>query len=311
MVSVGVVGLGPMGRAIAYYLVKHTGHVVNGYDVSEEAVNEARRVGVNSAVKADVRSEDVIRRIAGENDVIVSAVPQSIADQVVLKFHELGKPVIDLIFMWRYDEALASKLGGGSLVIPAMGWAPGLTNLLAMAAANELDGVEEVGIHVGGNPVNPRPPLYYELLFSLESTVDEYVRPATIIRDGRVVNVEPLAEVFEFRTWLVDGDFAEFYTDGLSTLLVTLPRYFRALRSAYERTIRWRRHLDLVRTLRELGLLSDFETAKYIFSRLLRPGTNDLSIMVVEARGELGGDRAIVRFEGVDYARVVSRQWPG
>ncbi|WP_243679440.1 saccharopine dehydrogenase C-terminal domain-containing protein [Vulcanisaeta souniana] len=172
-----------------------------------------------------------------------------------------------------------------------------------MAAASELEAVEEVGIHVGGNPVNPRPPLYYELLFSLGSTADEYVRPATIIRDGKVVSVEPLAEIFDFRTWLVDGDFAEFYTDGLSTLLVSLPKYFRTLRSVYERTIRWRRHLEVMRVLKDLGLLSDVETAKYVLSKSLRFGVNDFSITVVEAVGEAGGDRAIVRFEGIDHAK--------
>ncbi len=303
MVSIGVVGLGPMGRAIAYYLARHTNHIVNGYDVSEDALNEARRLGINNAVRADATRRDDLRRIAGENDVIVSAVPQSIADEVVLRIHELDKPIIDLIFMWKYNEDLARKLSSGPIIVPACGWAPGLTNLLAVAAASELEVVDEVGIHVGGNPVNPRPPLYYELLFSLDSTIDEYVRPATIIRDGRVVSVDPLAEVFEFRTWLVNGEFAEFYTDGLSTLLITLPRYFSTLRSAYERTIRWRRHLEVMRVLRDLGLLSDFETAKFVLSRSLRPGTNDFSITVVEAIGEVGGDRAVVRFEGVDYAQ--------
>jgi len=303
VVSIGVVGLGPMGRAIAYFLVKHTGHVVNGYDVNDVAINEARRIGVNNAIKADVTKYEDLRRIANENDVVVSAVPQSIADQVVLRLHELGKPVIDLIFMWKYDEELAHKLGSGPIIVPACGWAPGLTNILAMAAASELGEVEEVGIHVGGNPIDPKPPLYYELLFSLESTADEYVRPATIIRDGKVVSVEPLAEVYPFQTWLVNGDFAEFYTDGLSTLLVTLPRYFRTLRNAYERTVRWRRHLEVVRTLKELGLLNDLETAKFIFSRLLRPGVNDLSITMVEARGKISGEEAVVRFEGVDYAQ--------
>ncbi|BDR92165.1 saccharopine dehydrogenase C-terminal domain-containing protein [Vulcanisaeta souniana] len=303
VVAVGIVGLGPMGRATAHYLVKHTDHVVNGYDNSEEAINGARRIGVNGAVKADATKYEDLRRIAGENDVIISAVPQSIADQVVLKTHELGKPVIDLIFMWSYNEELAHKLNNGPIIIPACGWAPGLTNLLAMAAASELEAVEEVGIHVGGNPVNPRPPLYYELLFSLGSTADEYVRPATIIRDGKVVSVEPLAEIFDFRTWLVDGDFAEFYTDGLSTLLVSLPKYFRTLRSVYERTIRWRRHLEVMRVLKDLGLLSDVETAKYVLSKSLRFGVNDFSITVVEAVGEAGGDRAIVRFEGIDHAK--------
>ncbi|ADN49475.1 saccharopine dehydrogenase C-terminal domain-containing protein [Vulcanisaeta distributa] len=303
MVSIGIVGLGPMGRAIAYYLARHTGHVVNGYDVSDEAVSEAKRLGINNAVKADARNYEDLKRIAGENDVIVSAVPQSIADQVVLRLHELGKPVIDLIFMWKYNEDLARKLVSGPIIIPACGWAPGLTNLLAMAAANELEVVEEVGIHVGGNPVDPKPPLYYELLFSLESTVDEYVRSATIIKDGRVVGVEPLAEIFDFRTWLVNGEFAEFYTDGLSTLLVTLPKYFKTLRNVYERTIRWRRHLEIMRVLRDLGLLSDVETAKYVLSKSLRPGINDFSIMVVEAKGKISGDYAVVKFESVDYAQ--------
>lgn len=59
MVSIGVVGLGPMGRAIAYYLVRHTGHVVNGYDISDEAINEARRL----ALTMPLRLISVIMRI--------------------------------------------------------------------------------------------------------------------------------------------------------------------------------------------------------------------------------------------------------
>jgi len=300
--SVGIVGLGPMGQAIVHYLVNNTKYVINGYDVSEDAVERARRVGIN-AVRVDVRDSDTLRLIARDNDLVISAVPQSIADQVVLGVHDYGKPIIDLIFMWKYDEALASKLVGGPIVVPACGWAPGLTNVLAMAAASELEEVEEVGIHVGGNPTNPKPPLYYELLFSLESTIDEYVRPATIIRDGRVVNVDPLSEIFSFSTWLVNGDFAEFYTDGLSTLLITLPKHFKALRNAYERTIRWRRHLEIMKTLKDLGLLNSIEDAKHVLSRVLEKGSNDFSITVVEARGRIDGEVAVVRFEGVDYAQ--------
>jgi saccharopine dehydrogenase-like NADP-dependent oxidoreductase len=172
-----------------------------------------------------------------------------------------------------------------------------------MAAASELEIVEEVGIHVGGNPMNPRPPLYYELLFSLESTLDEYVRPATIIRDGKVVTVDPLNEVFDFATQLVNGEFAEFYTDGLSTLLITLPKYFKELRSSYERTIRWKKHLEVMKILRDLGLLNSVGEAGQILSRILRPGSNDFSITVVEARGRVNGELAAIRFEGVDYAQ--------
>lgn len=300
--SIGVVGLGPMGRAVAYYLTHHTRHVVNGYDVSEEALNYVKTLGVN-VFRVDVRNDNDLRTIARDNDIIVSAIPQSLANDVVMKIHSFGKPIIDLIFMWKYDVELTRGLSDGALIIPACGWAPGLTNVLAMAAASELEIVEEVGIHVGGNPMNPRPPLYYELLFSLESTLDEYVRPATIIRDGKVVTVEPLNEVFDFTSQLVNGDFAEFYTDGLSTLLITLPKYFKELRSAYERTIRWKKHLEVMKILRDLGLLNSVEEARRILSRILRPGSNDFSITVVEARGRVNGELAVVRFEGVDYAQ--------
>lgn len=61
--------------------------------------------------------------------------------------------------------------------------------------------------------------------------------------------------------------------------------------------------MEVMRVLRDLGLLSDLETAKFVLSKSLKPGTNDFSITVVEARGEVNGDKAIVRFESVDYAQ--------
>jgi hypothetical protein len=52
-----------MGQAIVHYLVNNTRYVINGYDVSEDAVERARRVGIN-AVKVDVRDSDTLRLIA-------------------------------------------------------------------------------------------------------------------------------------------------------------------------------------------------------------------------------------------------------
>ncbi len=62
--------------------------------------------------------------------------------------------------------------------------------------------------------------------------------------------------------------------------------------------------MEVMRVLRDLGLLSDLETAKFALSKSLKPGTSDFSITVVEARGgEVNGNKAIVRFESVDYAQ--------
>ena len=298
---VTVVGLGPMGRAALYYLVKHTNHEVWGYDKSSEAINNALGLGVN-AVKADAMDDEVARRIASTSDVVLTAVPQSIADSLVFKLHDYGAKVIDLIFLWKFNNETAERVNNGPLVIPACGWAPGLTNLLAAAASSELDAVEELGIHVGGNPVNPRPPLYYDVLFSIESTLEEYVRPATIMINGELKSVDPLSSIYPFRTWLIDGDFSEFYTDGLSTLIVTMPKRFRTIKTMYERTIRWSRHLEVMRILKDIGLLINEILVKSLGS-VLRQGTEDFSLTVVEARGVINGEPARVAFEGIDYTR--------
>ncbi len=297
---VTVVGLGPMGRAALYYLIKHTNHELWGYDKSSEAVNNALSLGAN-AVKADAMDDDVARRIANNSDVVLTAVPQSIADSLVFKLHDYGAKVIDLIFLWKYDSRVAEKINNGPLVIPACGWAPGLTNLLAIAAASELDTVEELGIHVGGNPVNPRPPLYYDLLFSVESTIDEYVRPATVMINGELKSIDPLSLIYPFRTWLIDGEFSEFYTDGLSTLIATIPKHFKNIKTMYERTIRWSRHLEVMKILKDIGLLNNEALIKSL-SSILKQGAEDFSLTVVEAKGTINSEPARVTFEGIDYA---------
>jgi len=289
-----VLGLGSMGRAAAYYLANYTNNQVKGFDASIKAVQEASALGLNAA-QADVLSN--IKQLISDGDAVISALPQSIADEVVNEVHAAGVPVIDMIYMWKYDESKARSLSSGSIVIPACGWAPGLTNLLAAAAVNELDEAKELGIHVGGNPINPAPPLYYSLLFSLESTIDEYVRPATIIRDGNPALVNPLDTIKPFETSLMKGEFEEFYTDGLSTLVKTLN-----VKNMYELTIRWKGHLQAMKLLRDIGILSDKELAAKVLSSALNRGSQDFSITVVEARGFINGEDAMVRYEGIDYA---------
>ncbi|WP_188597048.1 saccharopine dehydrogenase family protein [Thermocladium modestius] len=289
-----VLGLGPMGRAAAYYLSKYTENEVVGFDISASEVERARSLGINAS-QADALAG--IDSIVKDADVVIGALPQSMADEAVAAVHSVGVPMVDMIFMWKYDEAKAASLRNGAIIVPACGWAPGLTNLLAAAAVSELDDVNQLEIHVGGNPINPSPPLYYSILFSLDSTIDEYVRPATVVRDGRPTTVDPLDEVKAFNTSMIKGDFEEFYTDGLSTLIGTLK-----VRNMAELTIRWRGHLEAMKLLRRLGLLDDRKLASQVLGKALGRDERDFSITVVEARGSTDGEEAIIRYEGIDYA---------
>ncbi|NBO50577.1 MAG: hypothetical protein EBU80_12835 [Chitinophagia bacterium] len=66
------------------------------------------------------------------------------------------------------DQAKASGLS----VIPDCGLAPGMVSILAMHGAKRFDSVDEIHLRVGGLPQNPKPPLDYQLVFSVEGITD-------------------------------------------------------------------------------------------------------------------------------------------
>lgn len=82
----------------------------------------------------------------------------------------------------------------------------------------KLDHVETAVIKVGGLPQQPHPPLGYRVVYALESYLNQYVRPALIVRDGQPVEVEPMADL-ELDDFPPPAGRCEcFITDGLATL---------------------------------------------------------------------------------------------
>jgi lysine 6-dehydrogenase len=47
----------------------------------------------------------------------------------------------------------------------------------------------------GGLPQDPKPPLNYQLVFSVEGLINEYVEVARVIRDGKIVEVDSMTEI--------------------------------------------------------------------------------------------------------------------
>ena len=78
-----------------------------------------------------------------------------------------------------------------------------------------LDETERAVIFVGGLPRRPRPPLYYETVFLLESVLAAYRRPAVIRRGGREEQVPALSEPEPVRFPEPVGELEAFFTDGL------------------------------------------------------------------------------------------------
>jgi saccharopine dehydrogenase-like NADP-dependent oxidoreductase len=171
-------------------------------------------------------------------------------------------------------------------------------------AASQLARTETVEIYVGGLPRERRWPFDYKAGFAPSDVIEEYVRPARMVEQGRVVVKEALSEPA-----LLDfpgvGTLEAFNTDGLRSLLFTMDAPFMK-----EKTLRYPGHIDLMRAFRETGFFSKEPVS--VGGQLVRPldttaallfpkwtfadGEADLTVMRVgvEGRTQQGGTR---RFE--------------
>jgi lysine 6-dehydrogenase len=157
------------------------------------------------------------------------------------------------------DEQLAldaDAKAAGISVIPDCGLAPGMVSIMAMHGAKQFDQLEELHIRVGGLPQDPQPPLDYQLVFSVEGLINEYIEVARVIREGQITEVESMTELesLEF-----DGfpPLEAFQTSGGTS---TLPDTFLGkVRELDYKTIRYAGHCEKFRTMIQLGLCSSEE----------------------------------------------------
>ncbi|MDA4130688.1 MAG: saccharopine dehydrogenase NADP-binding domain-containing protein, partial [Thaumarchaeota archaeon] len=204
-----------------------------------------------------VRKKDDLLKILPKFDLGVGALPPAIAEEIVPRAVEAGISFVDLIFSWRHDRSssIDSKAKQKAVtIVPACGLAPGLTNILAKYAADQMEDVDSVRIKVGGIPEVPKQPLNYKVVFSIESVIEEYVRDALVIREGKKITIPALSDVEEVSfSELPEQKFEAFITDGLSTLPDTLKK----VKVMEEKTIRWKGHAEQIQLLMDLGLFSE------------------------------------------------------
>ena len=203
-------------------------------------------------------------------------------------------------------SAEAEKNGIG--LAPDCGLSPGMASILAgdlvrrvreqkrrdrsSAHPGKAPTIEALKLYVGGLPKNPRPPFQYQLVFSVEGLINEYVEPARVLKKGKVVEIEPLTEPEEFRLRGFQPLVA-FHTSGGTS---TMPETFRGeVGECFEKTLRYPDHYKLVRGLYDLGFFSSEkrrlasvevsprELTSHLFLENLSGEEPDVTIMRIEA----------------------------
>lgn len=209
-------------------------------------------------------------------------------------------------------EMHAEAREAGIAVIPDCGLAPGMVNILARSGIDVLDETDSVRIRVGGLPRDPRPPLDYQVVYSMEGVLDYYTTDALILEDGEPTRVEALGglETVEFPEPV--GELEAFYTaGGISTLPY---RYRGEIDEMTYKTLRYPGHAHIMKGIRDLGLLDtepfevdgcEFVPRQYFIEKvspqLHDPEARDLVAMRVEVRGRADGVEKTVRWDLLDF----------
>lgn len=314
--KLAIFGAGLMGANIALDLVKSKQvDQVTVYDVNGRKLRALTRRAHSSKLASrvhDVRRSTETVKLLKKFDVGIGALPHGLSEYAISSAISARVNFVDLIFGWRFrlaDINSACKRRGLT-IIPACGLAPGLSNILAMKAAEQMERIDEVHIKVGGIPEKPRPPLNYRIVFSFQSVLEEYLRKARIIRNHRIVTVPALSglEMIDFPAPI--GRCECFYTDGLSTLVHTI----RKVRNMDEKTIRWPGHAAQIRTLIDCGLLETKPVtynnqsitprefvSNTLSERLALGKERDLTLLRVEVSGKKKGKTTRHRYQMIDH----------
>ncbi|MDQ3675089.1 MAG: saccharopine dehydrogenase NADP-binding domain-containing protein [Gemmatimonadota bacterium] len=264
----------------------------------------------------DVRNTEAVNALMRECNAVMSAIPYyfnfELAQQAVaagVHFADLGGNT-EIVFKQKTLDLEAKKKG--ITVIPDCGLAPGMVNILAEHAINQLDKVETVRIFVGGLPQNPEPPLNYQIVYSLEGVLDYYTTLSWVLRDGKRTQVKALSEIESVKFDGTVGELEGFHTaGGLSTMAF---RYEGKIPTMEYKTLRYPGHAAIMEAIRELGLLEmnpvDVKGVKVVprdlvvaamGPRLTKPNGKDLVALRVFAEGTKDGTRKRVGWEMVDF----------
>jgi lysine 6-dehydrogenase len=313
-----VLGAGMMGSAAAYDLARSSpdNEVVLADINIQTAKRSAGAIGANvQPVRLDVNSNrDLVEAMKGCNAVI-SAVTYSVNLQVTRAALQAGVHVCDL---GGNNDVVGKQLAlddeartKGVTVIPNCGLAPGLINILAVTASKGFDTLDSIRLRVGGLPRHPRPPLNYQIVFSVEGLLNEYVEQALVIQDGELKHIESMSGLEEIEFPEPYGMLEAFATSGG---LSTLPELFAGrVKTLDYKTIRYPGHCEKFKTLLDLGFATrepmmvggSVKTNREFFADLLGKkldfGEKDVVLARATITGTREGAEKVLEYEFVDH----------
>ena len=305
-----VLGAGLVGGPMARDLAADEAFRVSVADIDRAALDRLEKQADITPIVADLSDPARVEALVGEYDFVVGAVPGFLGFQTLRAVLEAGRPIVDISF-FAEDPLLLDDLARdkGVTAIVDCGVCPGMDNALIGRAARRLDELESARIYVGGLPRIRQWPWEYKAVFSPSDVIEEYVRPARLIENGRQVTRPALSDP-ELIDFPGVGTLEAFNTDGLRTLIDTI-----GAPDMREKTLRYPGHIEKMAVLREAGFFSTEPvevdgqrvrpldvTARPLFPMWqLQEGEGDITVLQVRIEGRIAGKRQRFVYDLLDH----------
>ncbi len=305
-----VLGAGLVGNAIARDLAKDSDVKVTVADIDKNRITWLRETfGIEGMVQ-DLSDLESTSNLVAEFDLVIDAVPGFMGFDVLKSVIEAKKDVVDISFFPEDAFVLDTMAKENDvLAIVDCGIAPGLSNMVLGHASTIFDNIESFTCYVGGLPKKRTWPFEYKAPFSPVDVIEEYMRPARMKENGHVI-VKPALSEREFIDFDRVGTLEAFNTDGLRTLLHTMPE----VPTMREKTLRYPGHAEKILMLKHSGFFDEKPlrindvsmkplefTSKILLNQWkLDEGEKDFTIMRIDVIGLKDGEKNHYRFELFD-----------
>lgn len=303
-----MLGAGIVGSAIAADLAR-SGYNVTAADLDNVALEKLKQAYDIDTQCVDFTNPGVLKNLLRNADLVIGAAPGALGFALMNEVIRNGKNMVDISFCPEdFLELDQLAKDHGVTVVADMGVAPGMCNAILGFHDQQMT-VKRYKCIVGGLPEKRTWPLEYKSSWSPIDCIEEYTRPARMVRGGKMVTRPALsdAELVEFEEV---GTLEEWNSDGLRSLLTTMPH----IPDMVEKTLRYPGTINYIRALRELGYFSYQEievngkmispidlTARLLFPLWkLDEGESEFTIMRVTVEGELGGRKSTVQYDLFD-----------
>ncbi len=252
--NVLVLGSGLIGRPMAIDLASDKMFNVSIADISSQNLDRIPSELPITKIRKDLSDPDQLKSVLKNFDLVLSAVPGFMGFNTLREIIKAKKNVVDIAFFSENPFELddLAKQNNVTAVVDC-GVAPGMSNVLSGYINSILDKTESILIYVGGLPFVREYPYEYKAGFSPIDVIEEYIRPARYIENGKLITRPALSDP-EFINFDEIGTLEAFNSDGLRTLAQTLN-----VPNMKEKTLRYPGHIDKILLLRESGFFSNEE----------------------------------------------------